>query len=65
MGTVVNIQAGGRTALSGVIRAVILMLVVLLASPARLQDPLSVLAGIAPKVGIDIIDRVFAGRSPS
>ena len=29
MGTVVNIQAGGRTALSGVVRALVLMLVVL------------------------------------
>ncbi len=63
MGTVVNIQAGGRTALSGVIRAVILMLVVLLASPFASKIPLSVLAGIALKVGIDIIDWEFLKRA--
>ena len=33
MGTVVNIQAGGRSALSGLIRALILMVVVLAAAP--------------------------------
>jgi len=63
MGTVVNIQAGGRTALSGVIRAVVLMLVVLLAAPLASMIPLAVLAGIALKVGIDIIDWEFLKRA--
>jgi len=63
MGTVVNIQAGGRTALSGVIRAMVLMLVVLLASPFASRIPLAVLAGIALKVGIDIIDWEFLKRA--
>ena len=63
MGTVVNIQAGGRTALSGVIRAMVLMLVVLLASPLASRIPLAVLAGIALKVGIDIIDWEFLKRA--
>ena len=63
MGTVVNIQAGGRTALSGVIRAVVLMLVVLLAAPFASMIPLAVLAGIALKVGIDIIDWEFLKRA--
>ena len=63
MGTVVNIQAGGRTALSGVIRATILMLVVLLAAPEASKIPLAVLAGIALKVGIDIIDWEFLKRA--
>ena len=63
MGTVVNIQAGGRTALSGVIRAVVLMLVVLLAAPLASMIPLAVLAGIALKVGIDIIDWDFLQRA--
>ena len=63
MGTVVNIQAGGRTALSGVIRAIVLMLVVLLAAPLASVIPLAVLAGIALKVGIDIIDWEFLKRA--
>ena len=63
MGTVVNIQAGGRTALSGVIRAVVLMLVVLLAAPLASMIPRAVLAGIALKVGIDIIEWEFLKRA--
>ena len=63
MGTVVNIQAGGRTALSGIIRAVVLMLVVLLAAPLASRIPLAVLAAIAVKVGIDIIDWEFLKRA--
>ena len=63
MGTVVNIQAGGRTALSGIIRAIVLMLVVLLAAPLASQIPLAVLAAIAVKVGIDIIDWEFLKRA--
>ena len=63
MGTVVNIQAGGRSALSGVVRAVILMLVILLAAPLVSTIPLAVLAGIALKVGIDIIDWDFLRRA--
>jgi len=63
MGTVVNIQAGGRTALSGVVRALVLMLVVLVAAPLASQIPLAVLAGIALKVGIDIIDWEFLKRA--
>jgi len=63
MGTVVNIQAGGRSALSGVVRAVILMLVILLAAPLASLIPLAVLAGIAFKVGLDIIDWDFLRRA--
>ena len=63
MGTVVNIQAGGRSALSGIVRAVILMLVILLAAPLAAQIPLAVLAGIALKVGFDIIDWSFLQRA--
>ena len=63
MGTVVNIQAGGRTALSGLIRALILMVVVLAAAPLASTIPLAVLAGIALKVGIDIIDWDFLQRA--
>ena len=63
MGTVVNIQGGGRTALSGLTRALILLVVVLWAAPILQSIPLAVLAGIALKVGIDIIDWSFLKRA--
>ena len=63
MGTVVNIQAGGRTALSGLTRAGVLLVVVLGAGKLAGTIPLAVLAGIALKVGIDIIDWNFLKRA--
>ena len=63
MGTVVNIQAGARTALSGVVRVGILLVVVLWATRLTAVIPLAVLAGIALKVGIDIIDWDFLKRA--
>jgi SulP family sulfate permease len=63
MGTVVNIQAGARTALSGLTRAAILMVVVVWAGALTANIPLAVLAGIAVKVGIDIIDWRFLSRA--
>ena len=63
MGTVVNIQAGGRTALSGLLRAVILLGVVLGLSGLTQHIPIAVLAGIIIKVGIDIIDWGFLKRA--
>lgn len=63
MGTVVNIQAGGRSALSGIVRAVILAIVVLWAAGLTANIPLAVLAGIAMKVGLDIIDWRFLRRA--
>ncbi|MGD1859515.1 MAG: SulP family inorganic anion transporter [Leptolyngbyaceae cyanobacterium] len=65
MGTVVNIQTGGRTALSGLIRAVLLMVVVLGAAGLIAPIPLAVLAGIAVKVGFDILDWSFLKRAHS
>jgi SulP family sulfate permease len=65
MGTVVNIQAGARTALSGVIRALTLLIVVLGAAPLTAHIPLAVLAGIALKVGINILDWSFVKRAPT
>ena len=63
MGTVANIQTGARSALSGVIRAVILM-VAILALPALVAPiPMAVLAGIALKVGFDIVDWGFLKRA--
>ncbi|MDJ0616800.1 MAG: SulP family inorganic anion transporter [Calothrix sp. MO_192.B10] len=63
MGTVVNIQAGGRTALSGLTRAFVLLIVILGAAKLAATIPLAVLAGIALKVGIDIIDWDFLKRA--
>jgi SulP family sulfate permease len=63
MGTVVNIQTGGRTALSGITRAMILLVVVIWAAELTANIPLAVLAGIAIKVGIDIIDWGFLKRA--
>ena len=63
MGTVVNIQAGGRSALSGVTRALILIVVIFWAGGLTAHIPLAVLAGIALKVGVDIIDWSFLKRA--
>ena len=63
MGTVVNIQTGGRTALSGLVRASVLLIVILGAANLAATIPLAVLAGIALKVGIDIIDWDFLKRA--
>jgi sulfate permease, SulP family len=63
MGTVVNIQTGARTALSGLTRAAILLVVVLWAAGLMSEIPMAVLAGIALKVGIDILDWSFLKRS--
>jgi SulP family sulfate permease len=63
MGTAVNIQAGARSALSGLVRVGILVVVVLWAADLTAVIPLAVLAGIAFKVGIDIIDWRFLKRA--
>ena len=63
MGTVVGIQAGARTALSGLVRAAILIVVVLWAADLTATIPLAVLAAIAFKVGLDIIDWRFIKRA--
>ncbi|WP_353930186.1 SulP family inorganic anion transporter [Okeanomitos corallinicola TIOX110] len=63
MGTVVNIQTGARTAVSGLTRALILLVLVLGAAGVTESIPMAVLAGIALKVGIDILDWSFLKRS--
>ena len=56
MRTVVNIDAGGRTRLSGVVHGLGLLLVLLGASEYAALIPLPVLAGILITVGLGIID---------
>jgi SulP family sulfate permease len=63
MGTVVAIQAGARSALAGLVRVAILIVVVLWAADLTAVIPLAVLAGIALKVGINIIDWGFLKRA--
>lgn len=63
MGTVVNIQSGGRTAVSGLSRALVLLVVVLGLSQYLTNIPSAVLAGIAFKVGVDIVDWGFLKRA--
>ena len=62
MGTVINIRAGGRTPISGVIRAAILLALIM--GLARYVEviPHACLAGILMKVGWDIIDWRFLTR---
>lgn len=63
MGTVVNIQAGGRTHLSGVFRAGVLIVAVFGAAGLLQHIPLALLAAIAVKVGMDILDWSFIKRA--
>ena len=63
MGTVVNIQAGGKTPMSGVFRVVILLIAIYGLAELIQHIPLSVLAAIALKVGVDILDWSFIKRA--
>ena len=62
MRTVINVQAGGNTPLSGMFHALILLCIVLWAGDATAQIPHAVLAGILIQVGIKIIDWSFLWR---
>ncbi len=62
MGTVVNIRAGGSTQVSGVLRALILLALVLGLGKYVESIPHAALAGILMKVGWDIIDWRFLTR---
>ncbi len=63
MGTVTNIQVGARSPLSGVVRALMLALVVLVAGGLTEPIPMAVLAGIAVYVGFNILDWSFIQRA--
>ncbi len=64
MRTVTNVQAGGRTPLSGMIHSLVLLLLTLGAGGLASPIPLAVLAGILLHVGIEIIDWAFIARAP-
>lgn len=63
MGTVTNIQVGARSPVSGMVRALVLALVVLVAGGLTEPIPMSVLAGIAVYVGFNILDWSFIQRA--
>ncbi len=54
--TVVNINSGGKTKLSGMFAGVLLMIVLLSLGPFASQIPAAVLAGILITVGIGVMD---------
>ena len=54
--TVVNIQSGGKTRLSGMIAGIVLLLILLVLSPLASKIPAAVLAGILVTVGIGVMD---------
>ena len=54
--TVVNIQSGGKTKLSGMVASVVLLAILLVLSPLASQIPAAVLAGILVTVGIGVMD---------
>ncbi|SEL13036.1 sulfate permease, SulP family [Colwellia chukchiensis] len=63
MGTVTNIQVGAGSPLSGIVRALVLALVVLIAAGLTEPIPMAVLAGIAVYVGFNILDWSFIQRA--
>lgn len=63
MRTVINVQSGGKTPLSGMVHSVLLLLLVLFNAGPISQIPNALLAGILAKVGIDIIDWNFLFRA--
>lgn len=64
MRTVVNIRAGGRTPLSGAIHSCVLLGIVLGLGGVAERIPLSILAGILLKTGLDVIDFNFIKKLP-
>jgi len=63
MRTVINIRSGGRTRISGMAHAVVLLTIVLSLGPLASQIPHAVLAGILVKVGFDTIDMSYLKRA--
>jgi len=63
MRTVINIRSGGRTRISGMTHAIVLLTIVLSLGPLASQIPHAVLAGILVKVGFDTIDMSYLKRA--
>ena len=63
MRTVINIRSGGRTRISGMAHALVLLAIVLSLGPLASQIPHAVLAGILVKVGVDTIDMSYLKRA--
>ena len=61
--TVVNINSGGKTRLSGMIAGLLLLAILLAMGPVASQIPAAVLAGILITVGIAVMDSIT--RCPS
>lgn len=59
MRTVININSGATTKLSGMVHSITLLLIVLFLAPLASKIPLAVLSGILVKVGFDILDYKF------
>ncbi|HEX9584488.1 MAG TPA: SulP family inorganic anion transporter [Gammaproteobacteria bacterium] len=62
MRTMINVRSGGRTPVSGMLHAVVLLAVMLGLGRYAALIPHAVLAGILIKVGIDIIDWEYLKR---
>ncbi|MBM1104965.1 SulP family inorganic anion transporter [Aurantibacter crassamenti] len=54
--TVVNINAGGKTKLSGMVAGIMLLIIMMALAPVASQIPAAVLAGILVTVGIGVMD---------
>ncbi|MEO6219157.1 MAG: SulP family inorganic anion transporter, partial [Ginsengibacter sp.] len=54
--TVVNINAGGKTRISGMVAAIFILIIVLALDPLASKVPAAVLSGILITVGIGVID---------
>ncbi|MBL4707643.1 MAG: SulP family inorganic anion transporter [Flavobacteriales bacterium] len=54
--TVVNIKAGGKTRLSGMVSGVLLLVILLALGPVASKIPVAVLSGILITVGIGVMD---------
>lgn len=59
MRTVMNINSGATTRLSGMVHSITLLIIVLFLAPLASKIPLAVLSGILIKVGFDILDYKF------
>lgn len=59
MRTVVNLKTGGKTPMSGIIHSITLILIIFIFAPLVKVIPLTILAAILIKTGIDIVDWEF------